>query len=114
MPVEHPSRYGWLTTVLLAICLFGLNFYVCREPFHIEYLRDPAVSGPCEIRMTYDGDAEMAAARVISPLTAFLLALACVPAVLKSSGPASASLREWEYDLQRSLGASGRETPRRV
>jgi hypothetical protein len=31
MPVEHPSRYGWLTTVLLAICLFGLNFYVCRE-----------------------------------------------------------------------------------
>jgi len=39
MPVQHPSRYGWLTTALLAICLFGLNFYVCRELFHVEYLR---------------------------------------------------------------------------
>jgi hypothetical protein len=39
MPVEHPSRYGWLTTALLAICLFGLNFYVCHELFQVEYLR---------------------------------------------------------------------------
>jgi len=39
MPVEHPIRYGWLTTALLAIVLFGLNFYVCREPLRVEYLR---------------------------------------------------------------------------
>jgi len=39
MPVEHPSRYGWLTTVLLAICLFGLNFYICHELFQVEYVR---------------------------------------------------------------------------
>ncbi len=39
MPVEQRSRYGWLITALLAIFVFCLNFYVCHELFHLEYLR---------------------------------------------------------------------------
>jgi hypothetical protein len=85
-PIEHPIRYGWLTTALPAICLFSLNFYVCRELWHkgwraIANGRHAPILHGCSER---------------------------------SSGSVSASLPEWEYDFQRSLGASGRETPWRV
>lgn len=37
--IEQLNRLGWLQTALLAFALFLLNFYICHELFHIEYLR---------------------------------------------------------------------------
>jgi len=59
---------------------------ILRDAIGLMYI-DPADPGPCKIEMIYDGGVEMRAARFISPFTAFLLAVACVPVVLKWCRP---------------------------